>query len=339
MNYLQWLSKETQTRWWHDSADPDELARSVTDGATGVTTNPVLANTALRARPDAWQDALSGATDLEGQDAIEHLLKAVVTHAAKLYEPVYQQTDGADGYACAQVDPARAGDRDAMLEMARRFHKWAPNIAVKLPVTQAGLDVLEECAADGITVTATVSFTVPQTIAVAERYRKGLARAKMAGMKTGQCFNVIMIGRIDDYLRDVAHDTKADVSESDIHQAGLAITKRSYALHKERSYEAVLLIAALRGPYHMIGLAGADLIMSIHPKYQDQLLEPGVTRDANGFAEAVPADVIERLQTIPEFVRAYEPDVMPPEEFMTYGVVQRTLTQFTHCGWAAIGQI
>ena len=59
------------------------------------------------------------------------------------------------------------GDIAEALAMARRFHAWAPNIAVKLPVTAAGLDVLEDCIAEGITVTATVSFTVPQVVAVA----------------------------------------------------------------------------------------------------------------------------------------------------------------------------
>jgi transaldolase len=82
------------------------------------------------------------------------------------------------GFVCAQVNPLRAGDRDCMMPMARRFHAWAPNIAVKLPATSAGLDVLEDCVAEGITCTATVSFTVPQALAIAERHRAGAARAR-----------------------------------------------------------------------------------------------------------------------------------------------------------------
>ena len=103
-----------------------------------------------------------------------------------------------------------------MFDMAKRLNKWSPNIAVKLPVTAAGLDALEECAAIGITVTATVSFTVPQAVATAERYRKGLVRAKKAGITPGKCFAVLMVGRLDDYLRDIAHDRKAEIAESDI---------------------------------------------------------------------------------------------------------------------------
>jgi transaldolase len=219
-----------------------------------------------------------------------------------------------------------------MLAMAHRLSAWSPNIAVKLPATAAGLDVLEECVAEGITVTLTVSFTVPQVIAIAERYRRGLARARNAGKRTGRCFSVMMIGRLDDYLRDIALDQRAGLTEADLRQAGLATVKRAYAIYKERGYEATLLIAALRGNHHMLGLAGADLIMSIHPTIQATLLQPGVPRES-GIDAPVPADVIERLRHLPEFVRSYEPDGMPSEQFMAFGLTQRTLTQFVESGW------
>ena len=145
--------------------------------------------------------------------------------------------------------------------MTQRLHAWAPNIAVKLPATSAGLDVMEDAIADGITCTATVSFTVPQVIAIAERHRAGIRRAVEKGIQPGKCFAVIMIGRLDDYLREVAHDTQAVATESDIRQSGVAATKRAYQIYKERGYQAVLLIAALRGDYHLTEIAGADLLM------------------------------------------------------------------------------
>lgn len=332
--YLRWLVRETPTTWWHDSADPDELARGLAHGATGATTNPVLASEALRSHPEKWADTLSAAPrDGSSRERVEYLLRTVVRNAARTFEPAHRQTDEREGYACAQVDPSRASDRDDMLDMARRFRDWAPNIAVKLPVTAAGLDVLEECTAEGISVTATVSFTVPQVVAVAERYRQGLKRARDAGVTPGRCFAVIMIGRLDDYLREIAADRRADVQESDIRQAGLAVTKSAYALFRERGYEAVLMVAALRGTYHMEGLAGAELVMSIHPKIQDLLLKPGVPRTPTGVETPVPEDVIDRLRSMPEFVRAYEPEGMAAEEFISFGATQRTLSQFHHQGW------
>jgi transaldolase len=262
-------------------------------------------------------------------------MQAVITHTAAKLEPHYRASGGETGYVCAQVNPARAGDRETMLAMARRYHAWTPNIAVKLPVTAAGLDVLEECVAEGITITATMSFTVPQVVTVAERHRRGAARAHTNDIVPGHCFAVIMIGRLDDYLRDVAWDNRVSVSESDIRQAGLAVSKRALNIFQAEGYEAVLLVAALRGIYHMTELAGGELIMSIHPRYQQLLLAPGVPREER-IDRPVDPLAIERLERMPEFVRAYEPDGMSAQEFISFGATQRTLSQFYEVGWAML---
>jgi transaldolase len=333
--YLNWVLENTKTKWWHDSAAMAELDLGLERGCVGVTTNPFLSNIAVRSHREQWaseiEDVLS--RKLPAEQQAEALMHIAVTKCAAKVLPEYERSSGTSGFVCAQVNPVRAGDRDCMFGMARRFHQWAPNIAVKLPATAAGLDVLEDCAAEGITTAATVSFTVPQVIAIAERHRAGAARAKRNGIEPGKCFAVIMIGRLDDYLREVAHDNKANVSEDDIRKAGLAVTKRAYNMYKERGYDAVLLVAALRGPHHLTELAGADLIMSIHPS--SQTLFCGDQDHPREERIDVPVDegAIERLRALPEFVKAYEPDGMKPEDFISYGVTQRTLCQFSEVGW------
>ncbi|MCL5281901.1 MAG: hypothetical protein M1376_18560 [Planctomycetes bacterium] len=333
-DYLRWAVSKTKTTWWHDSADPVELKRGIERGAIGATTNPFLASVALHANKTLWAAEIRSvlAESTEPEKKAEGLMGIVVRHAAEQLLPQYQKTDGQTGYVCAQVNPSKAGDREPMLAMARRFSGWAPNIAVKLPATAAGLDVLEDCAAEGITCTLTISYTVPQTIATAERYRRGIQRATAKGIAPGKCFAVIMIGRLDDYLRELAHDCCAEVSEADIRQAGLAVTKRAYSIYKQREYEATLIVAALRGTHHMTELAGAEVIMSIFPTIQEMLLTPDLPQQERIDVD-IPADVIERLSQIPDFVRAYEPDGMKPTEFVTYGVTQRTLSQFIESGW------
>jgi transaldolase len=332
--YLDWVLQNTSTRWWHDSAEAAELQLGLERGAVGVTTNPFLSNIALVKDRELWAPAIEGvlAQNLAPELKAEALMQIAVLRTTEKLLPEFESTKGQSGFVCAQVNPLRAGDRDCMLAMARRFHRWAPNIAVKLPATGAGLDVLEDCVAEGITVTATVSFTVPQVIAIAERHRAGIARAKAKGVAPGKCFAVIMIGRLDDFLREVAHDNQAAVSESDIRQSGLAVTKRAYAIYRERGYEAVLLIAALRGDYHFTEIAGAELIMSIAPAFQEVFVTGDLPREERIDCPVAP-DVIERLARMPEFVRAYEPDGMTPAEFVSYGATQRTLSQFCEVGW------
>ena len=332
--YLGWVIENTKTRWWHDSADPAELQLGLDRGAIGVTTNPFLANVSLSKNRAMWEREVDAvlARKPGAEQKAEELMKIVVKNAASMYLPIYKKSGGKAGFVCAQVNPSRAGDRETMLAMARRFHSWAPNIAVKLPAAAAGLDVLEECIAEGITATATVSFTVPQVVAIAERCRAGRKRAQAKGIEPGTCFSVIMIGRTDDYLREVAADNRAAVSESDIRQSGLAVTKRAYRIYQERGYEAILLIAALRGPYHLTELAGADFLMSIAPAAQEWFVAQDHPREER-IEKEIPADVIERLSTMPEFVKVYEPDGMSPKDFITLGVSQRTICQFIEAGW------
>ncbi len=333
-SYLNWLSESTGTAWWHDSADPAELQIGLDRGAVGVTTNPFLTSLTLARDSVKWAREVDSvlARSLAAEQKAEELMKLVVTHAAGMYQSLFDGSGGRNGYVCAQVNPSRAGDREAMLVMARRYHTWAPNIAVKLPAVSAGLDVLEDCIAEGITVAATVSFTVPQVIAIAERCRNGHKRAAGRGLEPGKCFAVIMIGRLDDYLREVALDNGATVIESDIRQAGLAVTKRAYGIYRDRGYEAVLLVAALRGEYHLTELAGAHLLVSIAPAAQEWFITKDHPREER-IERPIAADVLKRLSTMPEFVKAYEPDGMVPRDFISYGVTQRTLSQFIESGW------
>lgn len=334
--YLAWMANSTKSVWWNDSASFPELDAAIESGAVGVTTNPVLVCQTLYDSPEFWKPYLADIDkSLAGTAKTEEMIRRVTVAVASKFLPYYKE-GGATGYVCAQVDPTKAGDREAMLSMARRLHSWAPNIAVKLPVTAAGLDVLEECAAEGMTVTATVSFTVSQALSVGRRYQSGLERCRKAGKREGRCFAVVMVGRIDDYIRDVVKDSKLPgIMESDIIQIGSAIMKRVIKIFKERDYEAIPMPAGMRGAYHVTDLSGADITMSIHPKIQKLLLkEEKPYREHHSVS--VDPDTIKRLLAVREFVKAYEPEGMQPEDFITFGVVQKTLAQFAE-NWNRIG--
>lgn len=337
--YLSWAINSTPTCWWHDSAEPSEVTAALSNGAVGVTTNPVLCNGALSKNREHWESPIRDILDqkLEGEAKVEALMKVVTLPASQLFLPEFQKSEGRRGYVCAQVNPGKVADREAMLAAARRLAAWAPNIAVKLPATKAGLDVMKTCVAEGITVTVTVSFTLPQLIAIGEYHCEAQGLAKAKGVTPGRCQAVIMIGRLDDYLREVVQDRQLDIGESDLRQAGLAVTKRAYHLFRERGYEAELLVAALRGPYHMTELVGADLIMSISQPYQAALFSPELPKEER-IENPIPDEVLYRLCSLPEFRKAYEPDGMGVEEFLTFGATQKTLSQFLE-SWKGIQSI
>mgnify|MGYP004600274501 CR=1 FL=1 len=336
MNYLEWLNTCTPTRWWHDSGNPNEIQLALERGATGVTTNPVLTFRSFQSQPEFWTEkVLALGDDMEPEARAEALLRLVASYAAEQVRPIYEATDGKDGYALGQLNPARAGDAEGMLAQARRVHAWAPNIAVKLPATASGIEVIEHLAEEGIPICATINVSVAQAIAVAEAYQRGKQRALNHGVKPPLCIVVQQVGRLDDYLRDVANDMKLGLSEEIITMAGLAVAKRTYSIFKERAYDAVIMPAGLRGVYHLTELSGGDLLFTINTRVQDMILAENPSQQMH-IDHPVPRSVLDQLQRIPEFVRAYEPDGMKVEEFITYGVTQKLLSQFTETGWAPL---
>lgn len=220
----------------------------------------------------------------------------------------------------------RIGDQQRM-----EFH------VVKIPATRAGIEAIEELAATGMNAAATVSFTVPQVLAVGEAIQRGHEKARASGIEPGLGIAVLMVGRLDDYLRDVMYDTRAEASEKDIVWAGVAAIKRVYEIFNERQYDAILMPAGCRGAHHITDLAGARMIMSIAPAISEML--EGVTEFEERIDRPVEPEIIDRLMKMPEFRKAYEPDGMKPDEFITFGSCNRTLDQFVNDGWNVLKNI
>lgn len=334
--YFDWLANETPTRWWHDSGSPDEILLAKERGALGVTTNPVLTYRTFQNQPDFWKDKVAAIPqDLGFEARAEALLRLVATYAADQFREIFAQTSGRHGLALGQLNPGRAGDDTGMLAQARRIHAWGDNIAIKLPATRSGVTVVEQLAAEGIPICATLNVSVAQALAVAEAYERGARRAEAEGIKPALCLVVQQVGRLDDYLRDVAMDMHAQVSEDDIIHAGLAVAKRTYTLFQEKGYRSIIMPAGLRGPYHVTEMSGANVTFSITTRVQDMILDADPPREP-GIDQPIDHDMLNRLMQIPEFVRAYEPDGLKPADFITYGVIQKLLSQFMETGWAPL---
>jgi transaldolase len=125
--YLKWLSGETRSFWWHDSADLGSMDEAIANGATGVTPNPLLVKKSLYGNPEVWRPLLAGIpASLTAAEKAEEIIRRITVEIAKKFEPIYRSTGGAQGFVCAQVNPTKAGDADIMLNMARRLHAWAP---------------------------------------------------------------------------------------------------------------------------------------------------------------------------------------------------------------------
>ncbi len=335
-NYLEWLAQDTPTKWWHDSAIPAEIDTAIANGALGVTTNPVLTYRSLQAVPDFWKPEVDRIPrDLAPDLRAEELLRVIACYAAARFKGIYERTEGRHGYALGQVNPSICSSTEKMLAQALRFASWGENIAVKVPTVKAALPVIEELAARGIAVCTTLNFSVSQALAAGEAYERGVERARSTGVAVRPCFAVQQGGRLDEYLMETAEDNGIEIRDEDIANAGNAVCKKAYRLFRERGISAKIMPAGLRGVHHLAAMAGGDMVFSLQARVQRLAIEADLPQ-VERIDEEIPAEVLERLRGIPDFVRAYDEGGLAPEDFVSFGVTQRTLSQFLWTGWAPL---
>ena len=112
--------------------------------------------------------------------------------------------------------------------------------------------------------------------------------------------------------------------------------KRTYQIFQERGYSSYIMPAGLRNIGQLTEMAGGkNVTFTLQTRVQDMVLEADPAREIR-IDNPVDPKAIERLMTVPEFVRAYEPDGLKQEEFIRFGVMQKLLSQFTETGWAPL---
>ncbi|MCL2580125.1 MAG: transaldolase family protein [Oscillospiraceae bacterium] len=328
------MSQTTPTQFWNDNCSLTDLAFSIEHGAVGATTNPVIVGQVLEAEMAKYKpeiEKLIARNPTATEDDIGWLLnEKMACDGAKLLKPIFEQTGGKAGFISIQTNTKYFRDTDKMVEQAVRFSKLAKNMMVKMPMTAQGVKAVEECTYHGININATVSFTVSQAIAVAEAVERGMARRAGEGKDNAHLFPVctIMVGRVEDWLREVGDSKGITVDPNAYTMSGVAVFKNAYKIYKERGYHTRLLAAAYRHHHHWSEFIGGDISMTIPPMWVRRFAASDIAVK-NRMDTPVDPKLIAQLQKhFPDFDRAYQPDGIEPEEFEFYGATNRTLKQF-----------
>jgi transaldolase/glucose-6-phosphate isomerase len=156
-----------------------ELQRLVDEGLGGVTSNPAIFEKAITGSDD-YADILTQASKNADATALyEQLAIRDIQDAADVLRPVYDRTQGRDGYVSLEVSPYLANETNATIEEARRLWKAVnrPNLMVKIPGTEAGLAAIEQAISEGINVNVTLLFSQDMYERVAFAYIAGLEKA------------------------------------------------------------------------------------------------------------------------------------------------------------------
>jgi transaldolase len=342
---LHQMTQTTPTCLWNDSAALDELAYSIEHGAVGATCNPVIALSILKRQMPLWRGRIeelirempTATEDQIGWKVVEEMS----VKGAALLKAIFDAQGGRNGRLSIQTDPRFYRNPRAIVEQAVRFSQLAPNMIVKIPATRAGMVAIEEATWRGISINATVSFTLPQAIAVAEAVERGLGRREKEGLDIGSMGPVctIMVGRLDDWLKVLLEKNNICVDPGYLEWAGVAVFKKAYRIYRERGYRLRLLSAAFRNHMHWSEFIGGDVVIS--PPYAWQL------RYNSSQIEAVPRmdnpvdpKIVAALtHHFADFGRAYTENGISVDDFDTFGATLRTLRQFLAAGTELNGVI
>jgi len=331
---LHRISQTTPTVLWNDSCSIDELNNSIRHGALGATCNPVIVLNVLKLEWDKWKDRIPQII-IENPAASEDdiawkLIEEMSQKASVPLMPIFEKEKGKNGRLSIQTDPRLYRDAKRIVQQAVHFSELAPNMIVKIPVTKAGVEAIEEATYRGVSINATVSFTLPQALAVAEAVERGLNRRENEGKDISTMGPVctIMVGRLDDWLKVVADKKNIIANPEILDWAGVAVMKKAYQIYKAKGYRLRLLSAAFRHHRHWSEFIGGDVVISPPWHWQERFNASDVTVE-NHMATPVDPKIITELENkFVDFRRAYSEKGMSVEEFDGFGATVMTLNQF-----------
>jgi transaldolase len=324
----------TATDIWNDSCAVEELEYAISYGAVGATANPTIVADVWKADPARWRNRVrelaADRVDATEIDLGWAIVEEMSLRAAPLLRPAFDASGGRQGRLSMQTDPTLFRSPDLMLAQGEHFASLAPNIIVKFPATSTGVRVMEEATYRGVSVNATVSFSVAQAVAAGEAVERGLRRREADGLPVDDMGPVItvMMGRLEDWLRVQTERDGIIADPTALPWSGVAVFKRTVSEFRARGLRARPLAAAIRHQLHWSELIGGDVIITLPAAWQRRFNASSVEVRPRMDDPIDPASLDELRRRFPDFVRAYEPDGMTPAEFDTFGPSARTLRAF-----------
>jgi transaldolase len=331
---LHEMTCTTPTALWNDSCAIAELSYSIENGAVGATSNPVIVGEVIKKEMHLWQERIPqiihempSATE---DEVTWKLIEEVSVRGAALLVPAFEQSGGYNGRLSIQTDPRFYRDSERIVAQATHFAALASNMIIKIPVTSAGIKAIEEATYGGISINATVNFSVPQAVAAAEAVERGLQRREREGKSISGMGPVcsIMVGRLDDWLKVVADQQNIITDPGYLDWAGVAVMKKAYRIFTERGYRLRLLSAAFRNHMHWSEFIGGDVVISPPYLWQKRFNASDVAVVPRIANPVQPQIVDELYRMFADFRRAYDENGMTIEEFDAFPPTRRTLRQF-----------
>jgi transaldolase len=224
------------TKLWLDSVDPDEIKRNRALGATGATSNPIIISDLIKTgRFDADLKKLF-TQGLDDEAVAWAMTDRLVKDAQTVFEPVWRETRGNDGYVSFELDPlledsscklSVADKAKRYIELGKKWSAGHTNRMIKVPATPGGLAAIEDLVAAGVSVNVTLTFSERQYVAARDATWRGAQRR--ASRDHFKSVYSIFVSRLDVYTEKAV----PDLSPAAQGMVGIVNAKRLWKLNQE----------------------------------------------------------------------------------------------------------
>ncbi|MCC6795698.1 MAG: transaldolase [Candidatus Hydrogenedentes bacterium] len=217
-----------------------ELKRLIVeDGLRGVTSNPKIFDDAIEGSADYDEEIRTLAKTRDNvTETYEALAVTDIKAAADVLRPVYDESDGRDGYVSLEVNPHLAHDTPGTIAEARRLWKAVdkPNVFIKIPATLEGVPAIEQCLGEGININVTLLFSLDRYRAVAEAFVRAIEQRAKNGQTLARIESVasFFLSRVDVLVDSLLDKQTDNASAKDLRgKAAIASAKMAYQIYKE----------------------------------------------------------------------------------------------------------
>jgi transaldolase len=312
MSIIHELQSLGQSIWLdfisRDLIDSGELKSLIDTGEIrGVTSNPSIFEQAI-AKTNQYTNAITEGfyTGHSAEEVLDAIILRDIRDAADLFLPLYEGSDGEDGFVSVEVNPDLADDPEGTLKEARRIWKAVdrPNTMIKIPATERGISAIQKTIADGINVNVTLIFSLERYAQVMDAYQAGLEQRMESGESLGHVASVasFFVSRVDTAVDDALQNLQGQEDGKEfgnlMGKAAITNAKLAYeAFDKEfnssrferlqgegaRYQRPLWASTSTKNPaypdtYYVDNLIGPDTVNTLPPKTLDAFRDHGIAK-------------------------------------------------------------
>ncbi|MEO6188393.1 MAG: transaldolase [Ginsengibacter sp.] len=239
-NKIKSLANFGQSTWLdffdREIMDSGKLEKLISnDGVSGVTSNPSIFEKAINGSSDYDQDIAAMSQKNSGSEKIFYAFAVKdIQRAADIFKPIYEKTNGSDGFVSLEVSPLLGHDTDGTIRQAREL--WSAvdrkNVMIKIPGTTEGLAAIRKCTSEGININITLLFGLPRYKEVTDAYISGLEDRVKSNQSIEDITSVasFFLSRIDVLIDPILEKKNLTNIKGEV---AIASAKKAYEMYKD----------------------------------------------------------------------------------------------------------